>query len=63
MTRKTIALDEEVYRQLVKARGKLEMISGRTVSLGEAIGVAAGEVLEGLGVNRILEALEEKEGR
>ncbi len=63
MTRKTIALDEEVYRQLVKARGKLEMAAGRTVSLGEAIGVAANEVLEGLGVNRILEALEEKEER
>ena len=61
MGRKMIALDEEVYRELVKAKGKMEMMTGQNISLGQAIGVAAGGVLTGIGVKKLLESLTEED--
>jgi len=60
MSRKMIAMDEAVYRQLVKAKGKMEMLTGKNISLGHAIGVAVGGVLTGIGVKKLLESLEDE---
>lgn len=45
---------------MVKAKGKMEMLTGKNISLGQAIGVAAGGVLSGVGIKKILESLEEE---
>lgn len=46
MPRKMISVDEEDYRKLVKAKGKLEAETGKDLSLGEAVGwIALGALL------------------
>lgn len=37
MTRKMISVNEDAYRQLVRAKGKLEMETGEDLTLGEAL--------------------------
>ncbi len=58
--RRMISVDEDTYRQIVKAKGKLEMESGEDLSLGEVVAGAAILVLAGYGLAKILEGLKKE---
>ena len=58
--RRMISVDEETYRELVKARGKLEMESGEALSLGEVVAGAAVLVLAGYGLAKMLEEISKR---
>ena len=60
MNRKMISLDEEDYKDLVRARGKLEQETGQTISLGDVVAVAALGILAGIGIAKILEDLSKR---
>ena len=61
MPRKMIAIDEEEYRNLIKAKGRMEMESGKDLTLGQAIGIAATGVLIGLATAKLLEIINEED--
>ena len=58
--RKMISLDEETYKQLVRAKATLELKSERDISLGEAVGAIALGALLGYGLAKIAEELKKK---
>ena len=58
--RRMISVDEDTYRQIVKAKGKLEMESGEDLSLGEVVAGAAVLVLAGIGLAKLLEDLSKR---
>lgn len=60
MPRKMIAIDEEEYRELVKAKGKMEMESGRDITLGEAVAIAAAGILTGWALSKLMEELDDE---
>jgi hypothetical protein len=55
-----ISVDEATYRQIVKAKGKLEMESGEDLSLGEVVAGAAVLVLAGIGLAKLLDDLSKR---
>jgi len=55
-----IAIDEEEYRELVKAKGKMEMESGRDITLGEAVAIAAAGILTGWALSKLMEELDDE---
>jgi hypothetical protein len=55
-----ISVDDDTYRQIVKAKGRLEMESGEDLSLGEVVAGAAILVLAGIGLAKILEDLKKR---
>jgi hypothetical protein len=57
MARRMVSIDEDTYRQLVRAKGKLEMETGRDLTLGEAIGAIALGLLAGYGLGKLVEEL------
>lgn len=59
--RKMISVDEETYRQLVKAKGELEAKTGRDLTLGEAVGWVALGALAGYGLVRLAQELMKEE--
>jgi len=61
--RKMVAIDEESYRELIKAKGKLEMETGNRVSLADAIAATAVVVLAGYGLVKAVEALSQRKDR
>jgi len=58
--RRMISVDEATYRQIVKAKGKLEMESGEDLSLGEVVAGAAVLVLAGIGLAKLLDDLSKR---
>ena len=58
--RRMISVDEETYKQIVKAKGKLEMESGEDLSLGEVVAGAAVLVLAGIGLAKLLDDLSKR---
>lgn len=60
MGRKMVSISEDDYRELVRAKGKLEMESGQDISLGDAVAVAAVAILAGYGLSKILEELSKR---
>jgi hypothetical protein len=58
MPRKMIAIDEEEYRELVRAKGKMEMESGRDMTLGEAVAIAAAGILTGWALSKLLDEID-----
>jgi len=58
--RRMISVDDDTYRQIVKAKGRLEMESGEDLSLGEVVAGAAILVLAGIGLAKILEDLKKR---
>jgi len=58
--RRMISVDEATYRQIVKAKGKLEMESGEDLSLGEVVAGAAVLVLAGIGLAKLLDGLSKR---
>ena len=58
--RRMISVDEDTYRQIVRAKGKLEMESGEDLSLGEVVAGAAILVLAGVGLAKILDELSKR---
>lgn len=61
MPRKMISVDEEDYRKLVKAKGKLEAETGKPLSLGEAVGWIALGALAGYGLVKLAQELSKSE--
>lgn len=61
MPRRMISVDEETYRQIVRAKGKLEMDSGEDITLGRAVGLFALGVLAGVTTALVLEELKKGE--
>lgn len=57
MIRKTIAVDEDTYRELVKAKAQLELKSEKNLTLGQAIGAIAIGALAGYGLAKMAEYL------
>jgi len=55
-----IAVDDDAYREIVKAKGKLEMETGKDLSLADAVAVTAIVVLAGYGLAKALEALSKR---
>jgi hypothetical protein len=55
-----IAIDEEEYRELVRAKGKMEMESGRDMTLGEAVAIAAAGILTGMALSMLLERMDDE---
>ena len=60
MQRKMISVDQEAYKQLVKAKATLELKTERDISLGEALGAIALGALLGYGIAKIAEELKKK---
>ena len=60
MARKMVSISEDDYRELVRAKGKLEMESGEDLSLGDAVAAAALVILAGYGMAKILEELSKR---
>jgi hypothetical protein len=60
MTRKMISVDEEDYKELVRARGKLEQETGEPISLGDVVAVAALGILAGIGIAKIVDELSKR---
>jgi hypothetical protein len=60
MARKTVALDDKTYRELVKAKAKLELQSEEDWTLGKALGVIVVAALAGYGLAKILEDLKKE---
>ena len=58
--RRMISVDDDTYRQIVRAKGRLEMESGEDLSLGEVVAGAAILVLAGIGLAKILEDLKKR---
>jgi len=58
--RKMISVDEETYKQLIKAKATLELKAEKDISLGEAIGAIALGALLGYGMVKIAEELKKK---
>jgi len=58
--RRMISVDDDTYRQIVKAKGRLEMESGEDLSIGEVVAGAAILVLAGIGLAKILEDLKKR---
>ena len=58
--RRMISVDEETYKQIVRAKGKLEMESGEDLSLGEVVAGAAVLVLAGIGLAKLLDDLSKR---
>ena len=58
--RRMISVDEDTYRQIVRAKGKLEMESGEDLSLGEVVAGAAILVLAGIGLAKLLDELSKR---
>lgn len=44
--RRMVSLDVEDYRQLIRAKGKLEMELGEDLTIGEAVLILAKRILE-----------------
>jgi len=58
--RRMISVDEATYKQIVRAKGKLEMESGEDLSLGEVVAGAAVLVLAGIGLAKLLDDLSKR---
>ena len=58
--RRMISVDDETYKQIVRAKGKLEMESGEDLSLGEVVAGAAVLVLAGIGLAKLLDDLSKR---
>jgi hypothetical protein len=58
--RRMISVDDDTYRQIVKAKGRLEMESGEDLSLGEVVAGVAILVLAGYGLAKILEEISKR---
>ena len=61
MSRKMVSIPEDEYRQLVKAKGKLEMETGVDVSIGETIGYLALGFLAGYAAKKIIDYVLEED--
>ena len=60
---KTVRVDDKQYRQLVSAKGKMEMESGIKLSFGEAVSALAGGFLEELDATKLIENLKKRFGK
>ena len=57
-----VAMGEDEYKELVKAKGRMEMESGIDLTIGQAIAIAAAGVLTGAAIAVLVERwLTEKE--
>jgi len=55
--RKMISVDEQTYKQLMKAKAELEQKSGKGLSLGQAVGVFIAGAVAGYGITKLAQEL------